>query len=841
MKRVAVIGGGIAGTAISRLLAGKGLDVTLLEKSGQLCSGATWHAAGLVTRFGGSSKLKKIHVRSLQLLNEMHDKYDIGLHTPGSIRIIEKGNEARLIEAKQNVAMAELFDDPEYPTRLISRDEVKELHPLVNEENVECGVYTPHDGDIDPTLLTTQVYRLAKENGATFKFNTEIVDVVVNEYGSGKSRFILETQEGEKIEADAVVNAAGLWSRKVTDMVADREDVVKNGGMHHPAFVIEHHYAITEPIDAVRELAQSGHNGGRLPVLRDLKGSSYIRQEGMGMLIGPYEDECVVRTDWPRGPPSSWGMELFPDKLDRIEENIMMNIDAMPILGTVGFKTIVNGPTIWTGDSLARVGRSTLPGWYDFNSLTYGIAQSLALAEYLAYIMLEGEQPPGFDASDYFDPLRYGKWATDSFTEAKVAETYAKNNRIVYPFENRSAGREEIKGSYPLHSVLAQHGAQFGSFGASGIETPICYNAEPLPVHDSTTFFDFPWSATATKEAEHVLSDVGLSYSSFSKISVKGERSREFLEHVTTAIVPKKPAKNEGDMPCRLTYATTPKGYVCTEFTLCRESDLGNSWYLVGSRDHHHMDVTWLRDQARNWEGGENVEIDDLSEKICVLHVAGPKSKALLSGIDERISAVPFMHGRDLQNLAGVEGADARVFRVSFTGEQGFEFHFKSELGPQIHDILFNHPLSSEFKLKHFGSAALNSLRMEKGFKLRADLDLSHYKEAGIGPFLAKKRKFLGRNDSFEPARLSKMFKIYTDKENAWSIPGDTPVKTAEGKVIGYTTTAAKSATFNGTYGMGFVYADADLPAKVFVEAYGSKFEAEILDTPPERMKGKDE
>mmetsp|Transcript_17249 Transcript_17249/g.19619 ORF Transcript_17249/g.19619 Transcript_17249/m.19619 type:complete len:86 (+) Transcript_17249:2353-2610(+) len=85
------------------------------------------------------------------------------------------------------------------------------------------------------------------------------------------------------------------------------------------------------------------------------------------------------------------------------------------------------------------------------------------------------------------------------------------------------------------------------------------------------------------------------------------------------------------------------------------------------------------------------------------------------------------------------------------------------------------------------------------------------------------------------------MFKIYTDKENAWSIPGDTPVKTAEGKVIGYTTTAAKSATFNGTYGMGFVYADADLPAKVFVEAYGSKFEAEILDTPPERMKGKDE
>ena len=98
-RSVVVIGGGAAGAAITRALAARGVGVTLLEKAGQLCSGATWHAAGLVTRFGGSPKLKKLHVRSLALLTEMHAAHDVGLHLTGSIRIIEKDHADRLLEA----------------------------------------------------------------------------------------------------------------------------------------------------------------------------------------------------------------------------------------------------------------------------------------------------------------------------------------------------------------------------------------------------------------------------------------------------------------------------------------------------------------------------------------------------------------------------------------------------------------------------------------------------------------------------------------------------------------------------------------------------------------------
>jgi dimethylglycine dehydrogenase len=303
LKSCIVIGGGIAGTAITRILSERGVDVTLLEKSGQLTSGATWHAAGLVTRFAGSSKLKKIHVRSLELLTHLHETTEngIGLHLPGSIRLIEKNHEGRLYEAKQHVDMARLFDDDGFITKMIDVDEIAEKHPLVNTDNIECGIWTPSDGDIDPTSLTNCVAKIARNNGAKFLFNQNVNSIKKIE---NNRAFKVTTEGGEIYVADAVVNAAGLWSRGVSEMV--------DLAISHPAFVIEHQYAITDKMPEIEALEN------RLPVLRDLAGSSYIRQEGQGMLIGPYEDVCIVKKNWKQGPPSTWGMELFPDDVDRM-------------------------------------------------------------------------------------------------------------------------------------------------------------------------------------------------------------------------------------------------------------------------------------------------------------------------------------------------------------------------------------------------------------------------------------------------------------------------------------------------------------------------------------------
>ena len=413
-RRVVVIGGGVAGASIARVLARRGVGVTVLEKAGQLCAGATWHAAGLVTRFGGSPKIKKVHVHALDLMTKMHEEHDIGLHLTGSIRIINKGDTDRLLEAKQHLAMAALYDDPAYPTSIISRGEIASLHPLVNVGNIECGLFTPHDGDIDPTLLTTCIAKLAKADGALFRFNEEVASVAALS-GGVSPRFAVTTAAGETLEADAVVNAAGLWSRRFSNQL----------GMTHPAVVIEHQYIVTETIPS---LAGKVSNAERVPVLRDLSGSSYIRQERDGLLVGPYEFGAPAHAEWPEGPPANFAFDLFPPALDRLESCLLQAMELVPALGEVGFKSVVNGPTIWTGDSLARCGRTRLPGYYDFNSLTYGVAQSLSLSEYLGHIMLEGEQP--HDMATEFDPLRYsGQWAGADFTVDKVHETYSHNNR----------------------------------------------------------------------------------------------------------------------------------------------------------------------------------------------------------------------------------------------------------------------------------------------------------------------------------------------------------------------------------------------------------------------------
>ncbi|KAL1499075.1 hypothetical protein AB1Y20_013590 [Prymnesium parvum] len=850
--RAIIIGGGIAGVSLARCLAAKGAGVTVLEKAGQLCAGATWHAAGLVTRFGGSSKLKKVHVRSLELLNALHEAHDVGLHRTGSIRLIPRGETDRLAEARQHVAMARLYDDPSLPTTLIGAAEVAALHPLVDVSGVECGVYTPKDGDVDPTMLTTCLSKLAAADGAAFRMHSEVREVRRVAAGFEVLLAPREAGEAEVLHADAVVNCAGLWSRRFSAQL----------GMAHPAYVIEHQYAISESLPQLRgRLAE----GERVPVLRDLKGSAYVRQERDGLLVGPYERRTTVHTEWPHGPPHNFAFDLFPPALERIEECLLSVMDVIPALQTVGIRSIVNGPTIWTGDSLARCGRTRVPGYFDFNSLTYGIAQSLALSEYLAHIMLEGEQP--YDMATEFDPLRYGGWATEAYAEAKIVETYSHNNAVVYPHENRPAGRDGVHhppGRRALYEALKAKGALFG-FSNSGVEVPIAYlgNEAITTPPCQKTFSNHAWAPFAEKEATHVLEGVGLGYSSFSKLRVSSGASAAaslLLEHATTNHLPKLPGR------CRLSYATTRAGRLLAEFTITRDgtaaadfrskepAGVPHDFYLVGSRDYAQHDLAWLEQRrdalvaAGQLAPGE-VILEDLTDDVEILHLAGPKSEQMMAALCPEAAGVPFLQMRPLE----VCGVHAKVFRISFTGEAGFELHVAVDDAAPLWHRIWSHPAASQLGLLPFGGQAVNALRIEKGFRVKADLDYSHWTEGGVEPFVALRRKeethrFLGR-DAPPPAgkaRRAATFRVHTTPAHAWSVPGDSPVLDAAGGVVGVTTTSARGASTGRTLALGFVMCDeAGAPRAapgdegLVVECYGHKWPLELLEAPPVAVGGR--
>jgi len=841
-----VIGGGIAGVSITRELAKAGVGVTLLERANQLCSGATWHAAGLVTRYAGSPKLKKMHVRSLQMLTELHEKHSIGLHLTGSIRVIEKGNIDRFIEAKHHAELAALYDEPGLETRMLSADEVAAMHPLVDSSLVECGLFTPKDGDIDPTLLTNCVAGLAREHGADIRFNAE-VDTVEKQSADGK--FTVKTKDGEAFIADAVVNAAGLWSQKFSQQL----------GLGHPAFVIEHHYAVTETLPFIEKMSSKDPDV-RLPVLRDLKGSSYIRQERTGMLVGPYEGTCAVHREWKAGPEGDWAWDLFPDALERLEDCIVSACELIPALGEVGFKSVINGPTIWTGDSLPRCGRTRIPGYYDFNSLSYGIAHSLPLAEYLSHIILEGEQ--SYDLAAQCDPLRYGPWANDDYAEKKISETYSHNNYISYPFENRTAGREHVaSATSPLTIALKKKGALLGFSDFAGVEVPLVYMPELMKTADDDvaqhvdqkTFDNHVWAKAAVSEAEHVRAKVGFGYSSFSKLRLGSGGSpvaTQLLERITTNAVP----KTKG--ACRLTYTVTPKGRIAAEFTITRLGDkTEHEYYIIGSRDYSWHDLAWLeqqRDAVLGPEDANRVHISNETDNIEILHVAGPLSLDLMTAICPAVADVGFLKMKEL-DVCGVP--NVKVMRVSFTGELGFELHVSSDRVAELYEAIWAHPSSAKLDLKPFGNHAVNSLRLEKGFKIKGDLDYALWTEAGIEQFVALnigkdkiRHDFVGRDiqETVKPMRRSAMFEIEAGSGWEWSLPSDCPVRGPDGVVVGYTTGGAFGTEVGKSLSLGFIVLDSTsgkplaepTTEGLTVEIYGNHWPLKVLEKPPVPVRG---
>ena len=527
-------------------------------------------------------------------------------------------------------------------------------------------------------------------------------------------------------------------------------------------------------------------------------------------------------------------------------------------------------------------------------------AQSLPLAEYLTSIILEGEQP--FDASAQFDPLRYDHWAGEDYARDVIMDTYGKNNCVVYgAFENRSAGRSHV----PRHSLYHQLRAagaicQF----SSGVEVPALFEPDPSKFAeleaqclDSHHLHDFPWARRAQEEAENVLENVGLSFSSFSKLQVKGADAVALLRAATTNVIPTRDGRT------KLTYAVTPKGRVAAEFTVCKVQD--EDYYVVGSRDYAAHDAQWLVDCARRL-GLENVEISNVSDDVTILHVAGPRSLELLEGVlgadrtgTHAVRDIPFLQMRPLEitvpegpSFLGVHDLDdrnqdagrrkihAQCFRVSFTGCQGYEFHVSEADAPALHSLLWGHATSKTMGLAHFGGHALNALRIEKGFKIKADLDFAHYTEAGIEPFVRKKRTFpfLGRdttvNGTEEGAKLlpggsvvdgadhagdspgdkgrraSCMFHVDVATGYEWSVVSDSPIllRRADSndggsdRVVGVTTSSARGAATGDTIAMGYLEEEVrDLlasgeetaEAELYLMCFGQEFPATFLARPP--------
>ena len=707
--RVVVIGGGVVGVSVLYHLAMEGwTDCVLLEKN-ELTAGSTWHAAGNVPNFAGSWAVLNMQRYGAEMYRSLGDAvgYPMNYHVTGSVRLAHSKQRMQEFEHVASMARAQGLG-----MEMCTVDELKRKHPFMETHDLAGGLWDPFDGDIDPAQLTQAMAKGARDLGAQILRFTPATGVR-REHGE----WVVETGKGE-IRCEKVVNAAGYYGGRVGEWFRPY------GGREVPMVVMSHQYFLTEEIPELN--AWTEEVGHKVPLLRDVDISYYLRQDKAGLNLGPYERNCRAHWVTPDDPmPEDFSFQLYPDDLDRLEFYIEDAMARVPILGASGVGRVINGPIPYAPDGLPLLG--PMPGVenaYEAHAFTFGIAQGGGAGKVMAEWIIHGETE--WDMWDC-DPRRYTAHADHDYTLAKALETYGHEYAMHFPHHEWPAGRG--KKLSRLHERLVDAGAQLGAYNgwerANWFAKPGDDTSE-----EATQTWDRngPWAARVEDEVEAVRDHCGiLAIPGFSRYHVIGPGARDWVDSLTASRLP---------APGRISLAYFPdsRGKILTEMSVMAWSDEEVGLITAATAQWHDFEL--LKRQAP-----DGISVTDNTEAMECLLVTGPTARDILA---------PLTKGHDLSapwlsvSMAGsVAGKPCALVRVSFAGELGWEVHAAPDDTPAIWDAI------TAAGATPFGMYALDSMRIEKGYRTwKGDLSLEYsLLEAGLDRFthLDKPRDFPGK------------------------------------------------------------------------------------------------
>jgi len=790
--RAVVIGGGIAGCSTLYHLTQEGWsDVVLVERD-ELTSGTTWHSAAQVTNFGGNQTMVGLKSHSIALYKELAEdpEYPINYHhADGGIRLAN--TEAQMEGYRHFASMARGMG---VNFEVIDAAECAKRHPLISTDNLLGGLWDPLDGDIDPAQLCQALARRARKAGAEIYRHTPVTGLTQHKDHS----WTVHTSKGD-IDCEIVVNACGYRVNEVGSMM----------GVHHPVMSMEHQYFVTEPI---QQIIDAGH---RMPLLRCPISDYYCRQEKQGLLLGFYEQGC-----------KTWGMDgidpnftnaLCPDDLDRVTDVLEGAFARMPALLEAGIHTVVNGPITYTIDGLPLVGR--IPGKrnaYCIIGLRAGLGEGGGHGWLLAQMIVHGEAC--YDTW-CLDPRRFTGHGNAELTALKAIEDYQNEFRFHFPHEYRPAGRP-IK-TTPLTPVLASEGAEFDV--VNGWERM----AYIKPSSDFKETHSFRFNETfdvVAEEVRAVSSSVGLAeVNGFNRIEITGTGIHDWLEGLFCGRV----QRNTGKVG--LGYMLNYQGNVKAEATITNIEE-GRVWYGSAAASECH-DMEWLEDHLPK-DG--SISLKSLTNECTTLVLAGPKARTVLAEVT-RLDCSPESFGWLSVRQAFVGIAPAVIMSVSFSGEEAFEIHLPNN---QLYaGYIALRRAGQSHGLRLFGSRAVESMRMEKGYlHWKADL-LTEFnpEETGLDRFLDMQKDFIGKSalvrmKSDGPRR--KLVSLQIDCSHAPSHSGAS-IKKGE-DVIGTVTSAAWGYRVGKNLAYGFVDPEmSEIGTNLTVDVLGSPETAIVIAASP--------
>ena len=785
--RVVVVGGGVVGCSALYHLARKGWgdDVVLVEK-GELTSGSTWHAAGLLPLFNMSYSVGQVHKYSVKLYRQLEEEtgQQVGFNQVGNLRLAM--NDDRMDEYCQYAATAKTIG---VDVRFLTPAEIRALWPLCNIDGLAGGIFHPEDGYIQPADLTQALAKGARARGAAIYRKTAVVGIARATSGA----WVVHTDKGD-ITCDHVVSATGNYARQTGEMV----------GLDIPVMPVEHQYIVTEPHPELENRKREGLP--ELGVLRESDGSWYLREENSGFILGPYEKDapcCYVD-----GPDPQAEYELFQEDIDRLMPHIEAAMNRVPAFAEVGIKKVYNGAIAYTPDGNPIIG----PAWGIENfwlseGHSFGITAAGGAGWQLAEWIVEGE--PTIDMLGV-EPRRFGEYATKDYLVEKTEEAYAHVFIIHYPDEERPAARPLR--TAPCYERMKARGAVFGQ--KFGWERPNFFATDGLPQEDDWSFRRSRWFEAVRREVENVTRNVGLlDMTAFAKCRISGPGAEDFLDRFVANRVPRQAGR------LCLAHALNRNGGVHSEFTIRRES--ADSFYLVSAGAFQRLDHDYLR---KYMPRDGSVHFTPLTGATGVLVLAGPKARKLLSRVtraDLSNEAFRWLTARDIV----IGSAPVNAMRLNFVGELGWELHHPLEYQNHIFDALFE--AGEDLGLAPFGIRAMDSMRMEKSYRLvgtELSIEYSAF-ESALDRFVKiDKGDFLGRDGLLAGSRNGLKQVLATlevhDVEDADALGNNALLK--DGETVGRATSGNYGFRVGKSLALGMLPPELALP--------GAKVEIEVLD-----------
>ena len=710
--RVVVIGGGITGVSTAYHLAHMGCkDVVLLERD-ELTSGTTWHAAGLMVTFGSTSETStEMRKYSKQLYQQL--EAETGLSTGfAPIGFIEAAGDRDRLEEYRRVAAFNRYCGIDVDE--ISPDEIKKLFPLAKTDDLLAGFYVKDDGRINPVDLTMALAKGARNQGVTILPKTPATGLLTKNGAVAG----VKTTRGD-IQAEVVVNCAGMWARQIGDA----------SGINIPNQAAEHYYLITEEIDDIPK---------NMPVLEDPSCHGYYREEVGGLMIGLFEPVCAPwKLD---GIPENFSFgEINPD-WDRMEPFLERAMSRVPIAETLGVKKFFCGPESFTPDLSAVVGEAPeLKNYFVAAGLnSIGIIVGGGLGRAMAHWILTGE--PDIDITGMNIDRLHTYQNNRPYRAHRTVESLGMVYQCHYPFKSMQTARGAKRS--PVHSQLEKAGAYFKE--VSGWEGTDWFAPEGKEAKvENHSWGKEEWFEYWEAEHRAVRENVGLFDMSFmSKFLVQGRDAGQVLNTISA---------NQVDGPVN-TITYTPwlnaSGNLEADLTVAK---LAEDKFLVVVTDtmHRHAE-TWLR---RNIPEDAHAFVTDVTGAYAQINIQGPRSRDLMTSVtptDMSDEAFPF---RRIEEIS-IGYGKALCSRLSYVGELGYELFIPAEHAVHVYDCLVE--AGEQFGLKHAGLKALNSLRMEKGYR-----DYGHEMDNTDNPYevglgfavdLTKDTDFMGRKACEEKA-----------------------------------------------------------------------------------------